>query len=31
PFNMAVTVSSNARTTTKVLYLKGETVAAASK
>lgn len=31
PFNMAVTVSSNARTTTKVLYLKGETVVAASK
>ena len=26
PFNMAVTVSSNARTPTKVLYLKGETV-----
>ncbi|MNK00711.1 hypothetical protein D3C87_185010 [compost metagenome] len=31
PFNMAVTVSSNARTTTKVLYLKGETVANATK
>lgn len=28
PFNSAVTVTSNARTTTKVLYLKGETVAA---
>lgn len=26
PFNMAVTISSNARTPTKVLYLKGETV-----
>jgi hypothetical protein len=31
PFNMAVTVTSNARTTTKVLYLKGETVTNASK
>ncbi len=26
PFNTAVTVTSNARTTVKVLYLKGETV-----
>ena len=31
PFNMAVTVTSNARTTTKVLYLKGETVANTNK
>ncbi|WP_199118364.1 DUF1573 domain-containing protein [Pedobacter sp. ASV28] len=31
PFNTAVTVTSNARTATKVLYLKGETVADASK
>ncbi len=31
PFNMAVTVTSNARTTTKVLYLKGETVANTTK
>jgi hypothetical protein len=31
PFNVAITVTSNARTTTKVLYLKGESVAAASK
>ena len=26
PFNKAITVSSNARTTTKVLYIKGESV-----
>ena len=26
PFNKAITVSSNARTTTKVLYVKGESV-----
>lgn len=31
PFNMAVTVTSNARTPTKVLYLKGETVANSTK
>lgn len=31
PFNMAVTVTSNARTTTKVLYIKGETVANPTK
>ncbi len=30
-FNMAVTVSSNARTPTKVLYLKGETVNSSAK
>ncbi len=26
PFNKAITVSSNARTTTKVLYVKGESI-----
>ncbi len=31
PFNGTVTLTSNARTTTKVLYLKGETVAESSK
>jgi hypothetical protein len=31
PFNTAVTVVSNARTPKKVLYLKGETVADATK
>jgi len=31
PFNGAVTLTSNARTTTKVLYFKGESVASASK
>jgi hypothetical protein len=31
PFSKSITVSSNAKTTTKVLYIKGETVAAASK
>jgi hypothetical protein len=30
-FNLAVTVSSNARTPTKVLYLKGEAVAQSEK
>ncbi|TDQ07157.1 DUF1573 domain-containing protein [Pedobacter metabolipauper] len=31
PFSKAITITSNAKTTTKVLYIKGETVAAASK
>jgi hypothetical protein len=31
PFNTAVTVTSNARTPVKVLYLKGETVAGNTK
>jgi hypothetical protein len=31
PFNKAITLSSNARTTTKVLYIKGEYVNASEK
>lgn len=31
PFSKSITITSNAKTTTKVLYIKGETVAAASK
>ncbi|RZL18272.1 MAG: DUF1573 domain-containing protein [Pedobacter sp.] len=31
PFSKAVTISSNAKTPIKVLYIKGETVAATSK
>lgn len=31
PFSKSITITSNAETTTKVLYIKGETVAAASK
>ena len=31
PFNKAITLTSNARTTTKVLIIKGESVAGASK
>lgn len=31
PFNKAITLTSNARTTTKVLYIKGESVNGASK
>ncbi|TCD01031.1 DUF1573 domain-containing protein [Pedobacter psychroterrae] len=31
PFVKAITISSNAKTTTKVLYIKGTTVAAADK
>lgn len=31
PFSKAITISSNAKTTTKVLYIKGTTVAAANK
>ena len=31
PFSKSITVTSNAKTTTKVLYIKGETVAAATK
>ncbi|AOM75986.1 DUF1573 domain-containing protein [Pedobacter steynii] len=31
PFSKSITISSNAKTTTKVLYIKGETVAASTK
>lgn len=31
PFSKSITITSNAKTTTKVLYIKGETVAANSK
>lgn len=31
PFSKSISITSNAKTTTKVLYIKGETVAAASK
>lgn len=31
PFSKSITITSNAKTTTKVLYIKGETVAASSK
>ncbi|TCC94670.1 DUF1573 domain-containing protein [Pedobacter hiemivivus] len=31
PFSKSITITSNAKTTTKVLYIKGETIAAASK
>lgn len=31
PFSKSITITSNAKTPTKVLYIKGETVAAASK
>ncbi len=31
PFNKAITLTSNARQTTKVLYIKGESVAGATK
>ena len=31
PFSKSITITSNAKTTTKVLYIKGETVAATSK
>ena len=31
PFSKIVTITSNAKTSTKVLYIKGETVAASSK
>jgi len=31
PFSKSITVSSNAKTPTKVLYIKGETVASATK
>lgn len=31
PFSKAITITSNAKTTTKVLYIKGETVAAPTK
>lgn len=31
PFNKAITLTSNARTTTKVLYIKGESVNGATK
>ena len=31
PFSKSITITSNAKTTTKVLYIKGETVAAGSK
>lgn len=31
PFSKSITITSNAKTSTKVLYIKGETVAAASK
>jgi len=30
PFSKSITITSNAKTTTKVLYIKGETVAAAT-
>lgn len=31
PFSKSITISSNAKTSTKVLYIKGETVAASTK
>jgi len=31
PFSKSITITSNAKTSTKVLYIKGETVQAASK
>ncbi|MCD0489477.1 DUF1573 domain-containing protein [Pedobacter sp. MC2016-14] len=31
PFSKSITITSNAKTTTKVLYIKGETVAASTK
>jgi len=31
PFSKSITITSNAKTTTKVLYIKGETVASSSK
>ena len=31
PFSKSITITSNAKTSTKVLYIKGETIAAANK
>ncbi|PTT03981.1 DUF1573 domain-containing protein, partial [Pedobacter sp. HMWF019] len=31
PFSKSITITSNAKTTTKVLYIKGETVAGSTK